>query len=199
MKIFCSLLFVLLLVLAQPLLAQGGDQQPFIFTLYGGLFLPSDIHFQDVYNSDSELMYGFGASVPLGGTLFLAGDLAYFKAEASLDPSRDSSIELVQRFYHLGVISKQPVARLLFIRLTGGFNFGTARQQITGPQSPEQSEESEKKIGYFAGIGLEQLFEDGRASLFGDVVYDYRRSHRKELEGDFGGVRLVVGMHLFLF
>ncbi|MBI1803777.1 MAG: hypothetical protein HY033_02930 [Ignavibacteriae bacterium] len=200
MKILYSILAAVLLMPAPAIRAQDeGEQPPFIFTVYGGLFFPSNVHFKDVYNSQSELLYGFGATLPLGGTMFLAGDLALFKAEAFVDPSQDSSIELQERFYHLGIISKQPVEKRLFLRLTGGLNYVTIKQRMTSPQSPERSTEAEKKIGYFGGIGIEQMFEDGKASLFGDVIYDYRRSHQKELEGDFGGVRLVVGMHLFLF
>ncbi len=200
MKVLCALLILFSLFISPVAVAQNDEAQPpFIFTLYGGLFIPSNIHFQDVYNSNSELLYGFGATLPIGGTLFLASDVAFFKAEASVDPSRDSSIQLEQRFFHLGIISKQPVAKRLFIRLTGGLNYVTVKQRLTSPQSLELSTEAEKKIGYFMGIGIEQMFEDGRASLFGDIVYDYRRSHQKELEGDFGGVRFIVGMHLFLF
>jgi len=200
MKTLFLVMVALSLVIAPQTLAQSEDAQPpFIFTIYGGLFFPSNVHFKDVYNSNSELVYGFGVTLPIGGTLFLAGDLGLFKAEASLDPSRDSSIQLEERFFHLGVISKQPVTYRLFIRLSGGLNYVPVKQRITSPQSLEVSAEAEKKFGYFGGIGLEEMFEDGRASIFGDVLYDYRRSHVKELEGDFGGVRLVIGMHLFLF
>src|SRR5258706_9848626 len=110
MKIFCSLLLVLFIVPASPARAQDEEEQPpFIFTVFGGLFLPSNIHFREMYDANSELIYGFGATFPLGGTLFLASDVAFLKADAYLDPSRDSSAELEQRFIHLGVLSKQPV------------------------------------------------------------------------------------------
>ncbi len=58
----------------------------------------------------------------------------------------------------------------------------------------------EIKIVYYGGIGIEQpLEEEGHISAFIDAIYDYRHSERKELFGDFGGIRIILGINLFLF
>ena len=195
--IFCVITMVF--IFALPVHAQDEVQPPFTFTLYGGLFFPSEVHFKDVFHSNSELLYGFGVTLPVASALYVTGDLAFFKAEAFLDTTRDSSIVLEQRFYHLGLLYKQYLGGLLFARITAGFNYVTLKQRVTSSQFAEHSIEAEKKIGYFSGVGLEKMLVDGHASLFCDLIYDYRRSHMKELEGDFGGTRLVLGVHIILF
>jgi hypothetical protein len=183
---------------AHSLYAQT-SQMPFVFTLYGGLYFPSNIHFADEYRTHSDLLWGGGVALPVENLLYLTVDEAFFRTKAFVDPAQDSSASLSENFVHVGVLLKQPVSRSIFFRLMGGVNYVTVNQSFTSPQAPEQTLEAEKKMGFFAGCGVEEMFPDGTASLFGDIVYDYRRSHEKELEGDWGGVRIILGAHLFLF
>ena len=175
------------------------QQQPFIFKLYGGLFFPSNDQFHDLYKSNSEAIWGAGVSIPLGGFVFLDGDLGIFRASVTLDPQIDSSASFEENIIHVGLLHKQQVGRLLFIRASAGVNFAMIKQKYESPRSGGQEVEADKKLGYFAGIGAEQIMESGEASLYADLIYDYRRSHRNELAGDFGGLRLVIGLHIFLF
>lgn len=194
----CWILVLGIMVLqSSSLRAQG--QTPFIFTAYGGLFFPANDHFKDVYQSTNDLLWGFGAAIPFEGTLHLAGDVAFFRSEAFLDPVKDSIATLEERFIHLGILNKSPLGKGFFMRLSGGFNYISIKQKISSPLVPEQSIEGDKKIGYFGGLGVENLLEGGHAALFADLVYDYRRSHQKELPGDFGGLRFVLGLQLILF
>ena len=119
--------------------------------------------------------------------------------QALLGQAVDSLTRLEEKFIHVGVLSKQPVTERLSIRLSGGLNYISITQSVTGPQSGEQSVDAEKKIGYFGGIGVEHLFDGGRTSLFGDVVYDYRRIHDVNFNGDYGGLRCVIGVNFILF
>ncbi len=193
------LVFAAAIVLGSPALHAQEDQSAFIFTIYGGLFFPANIHFSDQYNSRSDLIYGGGICLPIDEELFVFFDQGFFKSEATVDPNLDIGRHIEERFSHIGILFKQKVVQRLSIRLSGGPNYVTVKQTITNPAAPDQTVEAEKKIGWFAGPGLEELFPDGRASLFADVLYDYRRSHMKSIEGDYGGLRVVVGFHLFLF
>lgn len=197
MKILLPGLLVLLLANASASYSQ--DQPPFIFKAYGGLFFPSNEQFHDVYNSSSEAIWGVGASLPLGSFVFLDGDIGFFRASAFINPQADSSVVFEENIIHVGLLHKQQIGRLLFFRALAGVNYATIKQRYTSPGTPDQIIEADKKLGYFAGAGLERMVESGQASLFADLVYDYRRSHRHELEGDFGGLRLVIGIHVFLF
>jgi hypothetical protein len=194
-----TILVLLALLLAGPTQSGAQAQQPFIFKLYGGLFFPGNDQFHDVYKSNSEKIWGVGVSIPLGGFVFLEGDIGYFRASASLNPQIDSSASLEENIIHVGLLHKAQISRVLFIRTSAGVNYATIKQKYESPRSPEQDFEADKKLGYFAGVGAEQIMESGQASLYSDLIYDYRRSHRNELEGDFGGLRLVIGIHVFLF
>ncbi len=189
---------VLAILLPAGVRAQTSDNA-FIFTIYGGLFFPANLHFEEQYNSKSDLIWGVGICLPVADELFLTFDQGFFKSEAVVDPNLDVGRKIEERFSHLGILFKQTVVQRLSIRLSGGPNYVTVKQTITTPSAPDQTIEAEKKIGFFVGPGIEELFPDGRASLFADVLYDYRRSHVKSIEGDYGGLRVVVGFHLFLF
>lgn len=198
MKRFC--LFILLFLmfgLGSVLNAQ--QQPPFILTAYGGLFFPANAEFSVTYRSSSDLMYGFGVCLPVQSTIFLISDYAFFKSEAFLNVPNDSSLSLSEKFLHVGLMNKLQLSKTLFLRFSAGMNLVTITQRSSSTQTPEQSVEGDKKIGYFGGFGLEQLTGDPHVSFFADVVYDYRRSRQKELSGDFGGVRIVVGAHLIMF
>ncbi|MBI1806378.1 MAG: hypothetical protein HYR76_04930 [Ignavibacteria bacterium] len=192
-------MIVLILMLTGMSLLHTQTQTPFEFTVYGGLFFPSNVHFKDIYQSTNDLLWGFGVAVPLEGLLHIAGDVAYFKSEAFLDPANDSVATLEERFLHLGVINKSPLGRDLYLRLSGGFNYISIKQKTSSLLVPEQSIEGDNKIGYFGGVGIEELLEGGHTALFADILYDYRRSRQKELAGDFGGLRVVLGLHVILF
>ncbi len=195
MRLLFSLTFILV---SHCLYAQDG-QQPFVFTLYGGLYFPANIHFADQYKSHSDLIWGGGVSLPVENLLYLTLDDAFFRTKAFVDPGQDSSASLYENFIHFGILLKQPVSRSIFFRLMGGANYLAVKQTFSSPHAPDQSFEAEKKVGFFLGAGVEEMLPDGTASLFSDVVYDYRRSHEKTMEGDWGGVRIVLGVHLFLF
>lgn len=177
---------------------QAQPQPPFIFTAYGGLFFPSYTQFKDTYQSNSDLIWGIGVSLPVYSSLYLIGDMSFFKSEALVVPAIDSASALEERFIHVGILSKQPLAGSVLLRLSGGFSYVTIQQRTWSSRPAERFVEADKKIGYFGGIGVEQ-FLSPHLSLFGDVLYDYRRSRQKELSGDFGGVRLVLGVHAHLF
>ena len=191
---------IVCLTLTQSSLCRSqGSQPPFVFTLYAGLFFPSQTHFEQIYGSRSDAIWGFGAALPIEPLLFLTGDLAYFRSEGYFDRTIDSAAKLEQRFYHVGILTNQTISRLLYIRLSGGFSYVTIKQTTSSPLITEQSVEADRKIGYFGGIGIERLLQEERLSFFADVLYDYRRSHSKELFGDFGGVRIIMGVHIFMF
>ncbi len=190
-------ILALMFLSAAPSLAQ--QQPPFIFTAYGGLFFPSNEQFHDTYKSNSEAIWGVGVCLPIEPLLFITGDMAFFRPEASINAQGDSTVSLEENFIHWGLLAKHPVGQRFFVRFAGGMSYVTIRQKYSSPRSPEQTLQADKKIGYYGGIGMEKMVESGRASIFADIMYDYRRSHQKELEGDFGGVRLVVGLHVFLF
>ncbi len=196
MKNLKTLLLALLIPWALPAHAQ---EQTFIFKLYGGLFFPSNAQFHDLYKSNSEAIWGGGVSLPMGSYVFLDGDIGIFRASTYLDPGSDSSAALEENIIHVGLLHKQQIGRLLFFRATAGLNYITIREKVTSPRSPDVVIEGDKKTGYYAGIGMERMVESGQASIFADLMYDYRRSHRQELEGDFGGVRLIIGLHIILF
>jgi hypothetical protein len=195
MKRFIILILTTLLNL---IVLQAQEQPPFILTTYGGLFFPSNIHFKDTYKSTNDLIWGFGACLPMKGTIFLAGDLAFFHSEAFIDTANDSSTTLQEKFFHIGLLSKLPITQSLLFRLTAGVNYVTVTQKISSSRSSEHDIEGDHSAGYFAGFGIEQLFVEDHFSLFSDMIYDYRRLHQRELEGDFGGVRFVIGVHLYL-
>ena len=197
MKHICTI--VVFLLIATTTMLQAQVQQPFIVTVYGGLFFPANFHYNEVYQSNSDLIYGFGIGLPVNRYLIVTGDMSFFKSEALIAQVTDSVTKLEQKFIHVGLLSKQPVTESLSLRLSGGLNYISITQSTIGPQSSEQSTEAEKKLGYFAGLGIEHLFEGGRTALFADVVYDYRRIHDINFNGDYGGTRCVVGVNFILF
>ena len=197
MKCRLTQIFVLLLALMPRAFAQRTP--PFIVTAFGGLFFPSNPDFKETFKSSSDLIYGFGISLPIQSTLFFVADYSFFKPEALLNTSNDSSLSLDERIIHVGLLNKQPLTGTLFLRFSGGLNLITIKQHTSSAQSPEQTVEADRRIGYFGGIGIEQLSGDPHISFFGDVIYDYRRSRQRILYGDFGGLRAVIGAHFYLF
>ena len=192
------LCYLILLFVSGASALQGQQQPPFIFTVYGGLYFPSYMHFREVYKSGSDLIWGVGAMLPVRGTIYLIGDAAFFRSQGFIDPTIDSMSVLQERFFHVGGLMKQPLSKTDFVRVSLGVNYVFVTQTTSSSQSPDNIIELDKKLGYFGGVGVEHYIGEAQISLFGDLVYDYSRSHQKELEGDFGGLRLVVGVHLFL-
>jgi hypothetical protein len=195
---FVLVIIAALLVVSSRTQAQG-QQQPFIFTAYGGLFFPSYVEFERIYQSSSDLMWGVGVCLPFAENTYATGDIGWFKAEGFFDADHDSAAVLRSKFLHAGILHKQSLGRLFFVRFSGGLSFGSTSQSRSGSHSEEQTVDAEKRLGYFFGVGAERLLDSGRLSFFADAVYDYRRSRSRELFGDFGGLRLVVGAHVYLF
>jgi hypothetical protein len=197
MKILRSLTFILLFVPGSLVIAQS---QAFVFTLYGGLFIPSNIDFRSNYKSNSDLIWGVGIGLPMSSTLFATSDISYFSVKGLADPTIDSTLKLEERFIHIGVLNKQPLTGNFFIRLSGGISYTTAKQILSSNRTQATTAEADKKLGYYGGIGIEQpLDPQGHLSLFADLIYDYRRSERKELYGDYGGIRVILGIHMIMF
>jgi hypothetical protein len=196
-NIFVNIVIIILLGTSY---SYSQQQQPFVFTLYGGLFFPSYPNFRATYQSSSDIVWGGGICLPVHGSIFATGDISFFNPKGLEESSTDSTIELSQRFVHVGILSKQLLSGGIFIRLSGGLSYISIKQTVSSSRSPQSTQEADKKIGYFGGIGFEEpLDAEGRASLFGDAIYDYRRSQKRELYGDFGGIRFILGVHLFLF
>ena len=192
-------LLVVALIFAATSVTVAQQQQMFILTAYGGLFFPANVDFKDTYKSSSDLMYGFGVSLPIESSLFLIGEYGVFHSDALINTPNDSSLALDEHFWHAGLMLKQPVSRSVFFCLSGGLNLVSVKQTSSSASVPEQSIEAAKKVGYFGGAGFEYLPPNEHVSFFGDMVYDYRRVHEQELLGDFGGVRIVVGIHLYMY
>jgi len=177
-----------------------GQSQPFVFTLYGGLFFPSNVNFKSTYQSSSDLIWGGGVCLPMRPYLFTIVDMASFKTETIIPSTNDSSMNLSEQFLHVGVLHKRQIAGDLFVRLSAGVSYTSVKQTAASLDAPSQSKSAAKRLGYFGGVGIEQQLDaQGHVSLFTDVLYDYRRSKQKDPYGDFGGVRAVLGVHLILF
>jgi len=196
MNRLCLVLFVLCLAV-RPAAAQR--QPPFILTGYGGLFYPANAGFRETFKSSSDLLYGFGVALPIAPTLFFISDYAFFNAEAFVSSPNDSAIALSEKFIHVGLMNKQPLSTNLSLRFSAGISRVSITQRTSSAQTPEQSVDADAKIGYFAGVGVEQMTAEPHLAFFADLLYDYRRSRQKELPGDFGGVRVVVGAHIIMF
>jgi hypothetical protein len=191
-------LFVLSAIWPGTAFAQS-SQQPFIFTLYGGLFFPANLNFAERYHSNSDITWGVGIALPATNLLYITGDEGFFKTDAFADKIPDSTASLEEHFTHAGVLLKHPLTQLISFRLAGGLNYVSVKQTIAGPVTPAHTVEAEKKIGYYGSAGIEELVPELHIAVFCDVVYDYRRSHQLELVGDFGGIRALLGVHLILF
>jgi hypothetical protein len=190
-------LLIVALCLSGALQAQ--DQQPFVFSFTGGLFFPSHESFSDVYHVNSDIIWSAGVNLPATSTLFVTADIGYFSTEGFPQINADTSAKLEERFIHAGLLTKQQLSGLLFARLMAGFNYVRVRQTVSGSHSAPATIEAENKIGYYGGAGLEEFIPETHFSVFGDVIYDYRRSHQREVYGDYGGLRLVLGVNVILF
>ncbi len=185
------------ILLAGSVHSQG--QPPFIFTFNGGLFFPAHESFSDVYHVNSDIIWGVGIGLPATSTLIITADMSYFSTEGFPEISADTSARLEERFIHIGLLNKQQLSGPLFARLAAGFNYVRVRQTVSGPHTAPVTYEAESKIGYFGGAGIEEYIPETHFSVYGDVMYDYRRSHQREVYGDYGGLRLVLGVNVILF
>lgn len=189
---------VLLLALPAALRAQDQGTPPFILNISGGLFFPSNTDYRSTFRSNSDLIWSIGGSYPLEQSWYLTGDVAFFSSEAFFSPAMDTSQRLSERLIHFGALRKAYLGGRLFLRIMGGFNLVAVKQEASGPNSPGTSAEAERKIGYFAGLGIEELLPEGHVALCGNVIYDYRRVQQSDLMGDYGGFRLVLGLEFIL-
>ncbi|HUN66672.1 MAG TPA: hypothetical protein VMW43_11285 [Bacteroidota bacterium] len=198
MKRLAIILFFCAVLSAGSCIAQS-QQQPFMFTLYGGMFFPAGVDFQSKYRSTSDLIWGVGIGLPLAQRLTIVADEGFFSTDAYIDPGLDSSASLKEHMIHAGILLKQPLSQMIAARVSAGLNYISITQTVAGPSTPQTSTEGDKKIGYYGGVGLEELLPDLHFVVFGDLLYDYRRLHQTGLNGDFGGVRAVLGVHMILF
>lgn len=176
------------------------QDSPFIFTAYGGLFFSSNLRFIQISESKSDIIWGVGIALPVAPSLYISGDWSNFNSKAMVNPAIDSSITLEQNFFHIGVTNKRKFFEMILLRISGGVSYSIIKEKFSSTRTKGHTLEGDKKLGYFGGIGFEQPLDvENHLSLFCDVIYDYRRSERKELFGDFGGLRVVIGMHLYVF
>jgi hypothetical protein len=168
MKIICVLI---LLGTVLGFSTMYGQSQPFVFTLYGGLFFPSNVNFKTTYQSSSDLIWGGGVCLPMRSYLFTIVDMAYFKTETIIASANDSSMNLTEQFLHVGILNKRQIAGDLFVRLSAGVSYTSVKQSTASLTSPSKSISAAKRLGYFGGVGIEQQLDaQGHVSLFTDVL-----------------------------
>jgi drug/metabolite transporter superfamily protein YnfA len=198
MKKNCLLCLVIITVIVGT--TGKAQDQPFVFTAYGGLFFPSNLKFTQIAESKSDLIWGGGIALPVASSFYITGDWSTFNSKALVNQATDSTVTLNEQFIHVGVLSKQRLYISLFLRISGGFSYTFIREKYSSKLSEGRHADADRKIGYYGGIGIEQpLDAENHFSIFTDLIYDYRHSDKKELFGDFGGLRIIVGSHLFVF
>ena len=171
---------------------------PIYYDVHGGLFFPSRENFRATYRTGSDLLWGFGVAFPITDDyLYLVTDIAWFSSEALADAPGDSTGKLQERFIHLGLLEKVFFSKRDAVRFQAGASYSTVKESSSGPLAGDQSRELPKKIGYFGGLGLEHIPGSGGFSIYSDLLYEYRRSLQKNFSGDFGGVRLEVGINIY--
>lgn len=189
----------LMLVLPSPARAQNPSIPPF-YQVYGGLFHPSLEGYRATYGSSSDFVWGMGMGLPVSADfLFVVAELSWFNGKAFIPGTPDVNAELKQKFIHIGLMNKYYIAPTLAFRFQGGLNYNSVERTVTPVLEPAVKHELRRKIGYFGGVGLENMLAGGRMSIFADAVYDYRRSVEPEIFGDFGGVRVVAGLAIYWF
>ncbi|MBI4810600.1 MAG: hypothetical protein HY800_04010, partial [Ignavibacteriales bacterium] len=104
------------------------QSQPFVFTLFGGLFFPSHVDFKETYRTNSDIIWGVGFSLPVKSTLYIGSDVSYFRAKSLAESLTDSTMKLEERFIHIGVLNKQPLTGSFLIRLSAGLSYTTIKQ-----------------------------------------------------------------------
>lgn len=198
MKRYTLILFILSTLMSSVNLY--AQDSPFIFTAYGGLFFSSNQRFTQISETKSDIIWGGGIALPIASSLFISGDWSNFSSKAQINPNIDSNLTLEQNFLHIGITSKKRLFETVLLRISGGLSYSIIKEKFSSARSDGRTIEGDKKLGYFGGMGVEQpLDTENHLSIFSDVIYDYRRSERKELFGDFGGLRIVIGMHLYVF
>jgi hypothetical protein len=197
MKLVFSLFLLLVIMLPSELYSQ--ENTPFIFTASGGLLFPAKTDFYRIYQSHSDLIWSVGVTLPVEPGLFIASDYASFNSNGFYNAGIDSTAKYEQRIFHAGILNKQLLTQKIFLRLNAGFNYVKTKQTASSPRAADLVLETDPKIGFYGGIGVEQMLDNPHVSLFADAIYDYSRSRKKEFSGDFGGIRFVVGINLILF
>ncbi|HSG27906.1 MAG TPA: hypothetical protein VLA34_05450 [Candidatus Krumholzibacterium sp.] len=191
--------FALTLTLNAASTAQNPSIPPF-YQVHGGLFYPSVGDFRTTYGAPSDFVWGMGMGLPVSADfLYLIGDLSWFRAKALTPGTPDVRSELSYNFFHLGLLNKYYIAPTLSVRFQGGLNYNSVERKTVPEGGEEVTAALPRKIGYYGGIGLENLLMGGRISVFADFLYDYRRSIEKEIYGDFGGYRLMMGLTTYWF
>ncbi len=192
-----SILLTALLICLCVSVVPAQTQNPFIFSAFGGLFFPSAPGFQGTYQTRTDVIWGGGISTPIGGAFYIMSDIGFFKAE-TFPGSIDTSVTLRERFIHVGVLMKYHLTQTFFLRTSAGISYSTVMQKNSGSTTPETELNADNSLGYFGGLGLEQML-DPHWTIHTEIVYDYRRSRAAELPGDFGGTRLVAGVNMIVF
>lgn len=168
---------------------------PFYYHVHGGLFFPSRENFRESYKTGSDIIWGFGVAFPITDDyLYLVTDIAWFASEAPIDAPADSSLKIRERFIHLGLLNKVFFSKREAVRFQGGASYSTVSESSFGPLGGSQERALPKRFGYFGGVGLEHILGTGGLSIYSDILYEYRRSLDRGFSGDFGGIRLEVGV-----
>ena len=131
--------------------------------------------------------------------LFIVSELSWFRAKGFTSGTPDVNSEISHKFIHLGLMNKYFLAPTLAFRFQGGLNYNSIEMKTTPAGGTEVKNELPRKIGFYGGVGFENMLAGGRMSVFADAVYDYRRSVEREMFGDFGGVRIVAGIAVYWF
>lgn len=194
----CLLVCAMLLAGAAPAAAQFTESRlPFYYSVHGGLFFPARENFRVTYKASSDILWGFGISFPITDEfLYLTTDISWFQSESFVDASLDSTAKLQERFIHLGLLEKVFFSKRDAVRIQGGLNYATVKETFAGPVAGERSEQLPNKIGYYGGAGLEHIPGGGGFSFYADLIYEYRRSQERSMPGDFGGLRLELGVNV---
>ncbi len=199
LSILISSLVLLSLSIHPAARAQNPAIPPF-YQVYGGLFHPSLDGYRATYGSSSDFVWGMGMGLPVSADfLFVVAELSWFKGKAFIPGTPDVNAELKQKFIHVGLMNKYFIARTIAVRFQGGLNYNSIERTATPSGGTQVKHELPRKIGYFGGVGLENMLAGGRMSVFADAVYDYRRSVEPDIFGDFGGVRIVAGLAVYWF
>lgn len=196
---YCGLVCGSLLAGVTPARAQFTESRlPIYYDVHGGLFFPARENFRTTYRSGSDIVWGFGVAFPITDDfLYLMTDIAWFSSQALVDAPADSTTKLQERFIHLGLLNKVFFSTRDAVRAQAGVSYSTIKESASSPLAGERTRELPKKLGYYGGIGLEHIPGAGGFSIYSDLLYEYRHSLEKDFSGDFGGLRLEVGINVY--
>jgi|WetSurMetagenome_2_1015567.scaffolds.fasta_scaffold227073_1 hypothetical protein len=206
-------LFIIVILIANiqiKCIAQDSIDRKGFISVNSGIYLPSMINFNRIYDSHYTFINGISLGIPFTNEdVFFYCKVMYFQKSgtpiiyhfnssngvSNIYTTQEGDVALQQLLVNIGIQYNFSFELTNILTFNGGFSLIKASEKISNSPSNSESKAS-GFAGYFLGTGYEKRIFN-KFGLFSEIQYNFDRLIFKTLDINYGGTNINIGIRYY--